>query len=63
MSFAAPAFAPLNFSTVREDALTVPTPSHDARMLTKGGQLARIMLDGQAYTLRITRADKLILTK
>lgn len=40
-----------------------PTPVHDARALTgKAGQ-ARILLDGQVYCLRITRAGKLILTK
>ena len=38
-------------------------PVHDARTLTGGGVLARIDLDGQQYTLRITRAGKLILTK
>lgn len=36
---------------------------HDARALTQGGTLAHILLDGQVYTLRITRAGKLILTK
>ena len=39
------------------------TPIHDARALTKGGRVARIHLNGQIYALRITRADKLILTK
>ncbi len=39
------------------------TPVHDARALTEGGSLARIVLDGQIYALRITRANKLILTK
>ena len=39
------------------------TPLHDARVLTEGGSLARILLDGQVYSLRITRAGKLILTK
>ncbi|MBY0351863.1 hemin uptake protein HemP [Tabrizicola sp.] len=39
------------------------TPVHDARVLTEGGSLARIVLDGQVYALRITRAGKLILTK
>jgi hemin uptake protein HemP len=39
------------------------TPCHEARVLTEGGGLARIVLDGQVYTLRITRAGKLILTK
>lgn len=39
------------------------TPCHDALTLTKGGPLARIVLHGQVYALRITRAGKLILTK
>lgn len=39
------------------------TPVHDARKLTSGGSLAQIVLDGQVYALRITRAGKLILTK
>ncbi|WP_374641722.1 hemin uptake protein HemP [Tabrizicola sp.] len=39
------------------------TPAHDARALTEGGSLARIVLDGQVYSLRITKAGKLILTK
>jgi hemin uptake protein HemP len=39
------------------------TPVHDATHLTAGGQLARIVLNGQVYSLRITRAGKLILTK
>jgi len=38
-------------------------PAHDARRLTGGGNLAQIDLDGQTYTLRITRQGKLILTK
>lgn len=38
-------------------------PSHAARDLTQGGTQAQIELDGQVYTLRITRAGKLILTK
>jgi hemin uptake protein HemP len=38
-------------------------PSHAARDLTAGGTQAQIELDGQIYTLRITRAGKLILTK
>ena len=40
-----------------------PFPSHVARDLTEGGTQAQIELDGQIYTLRITRAGKLILTK
>lgn len=38
-------------------------PTYAARDLTEGGDLARIALDDQTYTLRITRAGKLILTK
>ncbi|MCL4188858.1 MAG: hemin uptake protein HemP [Rhodobacteraceae bacterium] len=45
---------------VRQD---LPAPVHDARILTGGGREARILLDGQTYTLRITRQGKLILTK
>ena len=36
---------------------------HDARRLTGGGPTAQITLDDKVYTLRITRAGKLILTK
>ncbi len=35
----------------------------DARDLIRDGAQACIVLDGQAYYLRITRAGKLILTK
>ena len=42
---------------------SVADPTHDARDLTGPSGQARILLDGQAYTLRITRAGKLILTK
>ena len=38
-------------------------PVHDARDLPGPSGVARITLDGQGYTLRITRAGKLILTK
>jgi hemin uptake protein HemP len=38
-------------------------PSHRAEDLTGGGNLAQIELGDQVYTLRITRAGKLILTK
>ncbi len=38
-------------------------PMHRARSLTQDGTTAHIDLDGQIYTLRITRAGKLILTK
>lgn len=43
---------------VRDD-----TPHYDATDLTRGGDIARIRLGDQLYTLRITRAGKLILTK
>jgi hemin uptake protein HemP len=46
--------------TIQVDA---DIPVHDARELTKGGVQARIQLDSQIYTLRITRSGKLILTK
>lgn len=48
------------------EARAVPTPSqpvHDARHLTGGEGTAFIVLDEKTYTLRITRAGKLILTK
>lgn len=39
------------------------TPVYDATSLTQDGDIARIRLGSQVYTLRITRAGKLILTK
>ena len=47
-------------TTVRPDD---GLPVYEATDLTKGGGLARIKLEDQLYTLRITRAGKLILTK
>lgn len=38
-------------------------PIYDARMLVGENATARILLDGKVYTLRITKAGKLILTK
>lgn len=38
-------------------------PTYDAKDLTQGGDQAQIVLGDQTYTLRITRAGKLILTK
>ena len=38
-------------------------PAYDAKTLTEGGDQAQIVLGDQIYTLRITRAGKLILTK
>nr|WP_236016828.1 hemin uptake protein HemP [Salipiger abyssi] len=48
---------------VNADNATPALPRHAARDLTKGGNIAEIELDGQVYTLRITKAGKLILTK
>ncbi|MDJ1008467.1 MAG: hemin uptake protein HemP [Paracoccaceae bacterium] len=45
-----------------EGACTGP-PVYDARDLVGPDGTAEIHLDGQRYALRITRADKLILTK
>ena len=44
-------------------ASAVAQPVHSAEALTGGGNLAQIHLQGQIYTLRITRQGKLILTK
>jgi hemin uptake protein HemP len=44
-------------------ATPVEVPQHDALRLTEGGTQAQIVLNGQIYCLRITRAGKLILTK
>lgn len=38
-------------------------PQYSAEDLTKGGNMAQIVLGDQVYFLRITRAGKLILTK
>ncbi|MEO9515094.1 MAG: hemin uptake protein HemP [Paracoccaceae bacterium] len=49
------------------DTTTAPDPqkidTFDARELIRDGVQASIVLDGQVYYLRITRAGKLILTK
>lgn len=49
--------------TKSDPDLVAQAPCHDARALTHGANTALIVLDGQIYTLRITRAGKLILTK
>ncbi|MEM9636382.1 MAG: hemin uptake protein HemP [Pseudomonadota bacterium] len=38
-------------------------PAYDVREIMRGGGQVRMLLDGQTYFLRITRAGKLILTK
>lgn len=43
------------------ESLSIPV--HDAHNLTADCGQARIILDDKVYTLRITRAGKLILTK
>lgn len=43
--------------------LAPPIPTYDARVLLAGQTVAQITLNGQVYTLRITKAEKLILTK
>ncbi|MEM8654339.1 MAG: hemin uptake protein HemP [Pseudomonadota bacterium] len=47
--------------TTAPDAKQIDT--YDARDLIKDGSQASIVLDGQIYYLRITRAGKLILNK
>jgi hemin uptake protein HemP len=53
----------LSSQSTATDTGASPLPVHEVRDLTKGGDQAQIVLDGQVYTLRITRAGKLILTK
>lgn len=50
-------------STPPKQSAAPTRPSYMARDLTEGGDLAEIVLDQQTYTLRITRAGKLILNK
>ena len=47
--------------TTAPDAKQIDT--YDARDLIRDGSQASIVLDGQVYYLRITRAGKLILNK
>lgn len=42
---------------------TEEAPSYEARTLLAGGARARIVLDDRVYTLSLTRAGKLILTR
>ncbi|MCR8723312.1 hemin uptake protein HemP [Frigidibacter sp. ROC022] len=52
-------------SPIPEPASPAPQrlETYDVRRLTGPSGLAHLVLDGQTYTLRITRAGKLILTK
>lgn len=54
--------APLHSSAFDTTEHTNP-PSHDALALTQFGKKAQIVLNDMVYTLTITRAGKLILTK
>ena len=55
----------MSFHSAKEIKAPTPDalPTYAAEDLTKGGDQAHIVLSGQTYTLRITRAGKLILTK
>lgn len=55
----------MSFQTAPQaaQASQMTLPTYDARDLTKTSGVAHIVLDNQTYTLRITRAGKLILTK
>jgi hemin uptake protein HemP len=46
-----------------ESVAVTASQTHDARILTAGNSVAQIVLDEYVYTLRITKAGKLILTK
>lgn len=63
---------PRDFALQREVPMTVdpsdrpaadPHPTYRAEDLTKGTRIAQIQHGDQVYTLRITKAEKLILTK
>lgn len=62
--------APVTETKMPDTAYQEPTampqpavPLHDARKLVGDGATAQIKLGASVYTLRITRAGKLILTK
>ena len=50
-------------STATSKDATKDIPEHVAERLTNAGGLAHIVHEGQVYTLRITRMNKLIPTK
>ena len=52
-----------NDDIVLGDVVLEEVPTYDALELTNGGKVATITLAGKHYTLRITKAIKLILTK
>lgn len=49
--------------TQAQDTTDPGRPRYEARDLTGDDRMADIVLDGQVYTLRITKSQKLILTK
>ncbi len=55
----------MSFHVAKETSTPTPSPlpTYAAQDLTKGAAQAQIVLGDQTYTLRITRAGKLILTK
>jgi hemin uptake protein HemP len=54
----------MSFQSAPPKQSQAPTfPTYSASDLTEGGEMAQIVLDEKIYTLRITRAGKLILTK
>ena len=58
-----PSHAGARPTLVLSDQSDLQIPLHEALALTGGGVRAQIALSGQVYTLRITRAGGLILTK
>lgn len=48
---------------IHRETVSQSFPTYKAEELTQGGVQARILLNDQVYSLRITRAGKLILTK
>ena len=50
-------------SAERKDPGGEPLPRYEVRKLTRGGVAAELEHDGAVYTLRITRQNKVILTK
>lgn len=54
---------PAPTSATKAAAVPAWPPAYDVRNILAGAGQARLMLDGKVYTLRLTRAGKLILTK
>lgn len=52
-----------DLATVRRPGAIAPPPAYDARSIVDAHGKAEILLDGQVYTLRITKQGKLLLTK